>query len=197
VVGRQKTILPEASAEARIALRLDERDPWAHLAHGVVLFRMRQHGDAQGAFRRALDLNPNFALAHARLAQPLYLQGAYQQAIDSAEHALRLSPRDRLVGTYASLALAQAHFAAGRYSECVTWARNLVEKSPENGRGNVFLIAALAMEGDLPAAAEAHGTLLRFQSEFSLAWMNENYPHTGEMAERLREGLRSAGVPEK
>jgi adenylate cyclase len=63
---------------------------------------MRQHGDAQGAFRRALDLNPNFALAHARLAQPLYLQGAYQQAIDSAEHALRLSPRDRLVGALAS-----------------------------------------------------------------------------------------------
>jgi adenylate cyclase len=157
---------------------------------------MRQHGDAQRAFRRALDLNPNFALAHARLAQPLCLQGAYQEAIDSSEHALRLSPRDRLVGSYASLALAQAYFAAGLYSECVTWARSMIAKSPENGRGNVFLVAALAMEGDLPAAAEARGTLLGLQPEFSLAWMKENHPHTGEMAERLREGLRRAGIAE-
>jgi tetratricopeptide (TPR) repeat protein len=194
--GGTKSVVPEANAEARIALGLDERDPWAHLAHGVVLFRKRQHGDAQRAFHRALELNPNFALAHARLAQPLYLQEAHQEAIDSAEHALRLSPRDRLVGTYASLALAQAHFAAGRYSECVTWARNMIERSPENGRGNVFLTAGLAMEGDLPAAGEARGNLLRLQPEFSLAWMNENFPLTGEIAERLREGLRKAGVPE-
>jgi hypothetical protein len=72
----------------------------------------------------------------------------------------------------------------------------MIEKSPENGRGNVFLIAALAMEGDLPAAAVAHSTLLRLQPEFSLAWLNEKHPLTGEMAERLREGLRKAGVPE-
>jgi tetratricopeptide (TPR) repeat protein len=194
--GEIKTILPEASSAARIALDRDERDPWAHLAHGVALFRMRQHDDAQRAFRRALDLNPNFALAHARLAQPLCFQEAYQEAIDNAEHALRLSPHDRLVGTYALLALAQAHFAAGRYSECVTWARNMIEMSPENGRGDVFLIAALAMEGDLPAAAKAHRKLLTLQPEFSLAWMGENHPLTGEIAERLREGLRKAGVPE-
>jgi hypothetical protein len=29
-----------------------------------------------------------------------------------------------------------------------------------------------------------------------LAWMAENNPSMGEMAERLREGLRKAGVPE-
>ena len=146
--------------------------------------------------RRALELNPNFALAHAFLANALALQGAHQEAVDSAEHALRLSPRDRLVGTYASLAMANVHFAAGRYPECVTWARNMIEKSPGYLAGHFFLTAALAMEGDLTAAAEARGTLLRLQPEFSLTWMTENMPPTGEMAERLREGLRKAGVPE-
>ena len=62
-------------------------------------------------------------------------QGAHQEAVDSAEHALRLSPRDRPVGTYASLAMANVHFAAGRYPECVTWARNMIEKSPEYAPG--------------------------------------------------------------
>src|SRR5207248_9419376 len=118
------------------------------------------------------------------------------EAIVSAEHALRLSPHDRLVGTYASLALAQIHFAAGRYSQCVTWARNMIEKGPENGRGNVFLTAALAMEGDLIAASEARDTLLRLQPEFSLSWLTANAPQTGEFGERLCEGLRRAGVPQ-
>jgi len=45
-----------------------------------------------------MELNPNFALAHAFLANALILQGAHQEAVESAEHALRLSPRDRHVG---------------------------------------------------------------------------------------------------
>jgi tetratricopeptide (TPR) repeat protein len=158
---------------------------------------LRRSPESVRALRRALELNPNFALAHALLGNSLSLQGAYQEAVDSAEHALRLSPRDRVVATYASLALVQVHFAAGRYSECITWARNIIEKSPENARGNVFLTAALAMAGDVAAAAEARGTLLRLQPEFSVAWLTENGPQAGELAERLFDGLRKAGVPEK
>ena len=194
--GDMKTILPEASAEARIALGLDDRDPWAHLAHGVVLFRMRHQGEAERAYRRAVDLNPNFALAHARLAGSLAMQGTHQEAVDSAEHALRQSPRDRSVGTYASIAMATVHFAAGRYPECVTWARNVIEKSPELLPGHSVLTAALAMEGDLTAAAEARDTLLRLRPDYSLPWVTQNQAFTGELANRLYEGLRKAGVPE-
>jgi adenylate cyclase len=194
--GDLRTVAPEISAETQTALALDDRDPWAHLAQGNLFNRLRRYGEAVRSLRLALDLNPNFALAHALLGSPLALQGAHQEAVDSAEHALRLSPRDRSVGYYASLTMANVHFAAGRYPECVTWARNMIEKSPENLPGHFFLTAALAMEGDLTAAAEARGTLLRLQPEFSLTWMSENLLLTGERAERLREGLRKAGVPE-
>ena len=53
--------------------------------------------------------------------------------------------------------------------------------------------------GGSTAAAEARGTLLRLRPEFSLAWMTESLsmPITGEMAERLRDGLRKAGIPEE
>src|SRR4029077_20506963 len=116
---------------------------------------------------------------------------------DSAERALRLSPRDRSVGTYASMAMANVRFAAGRYSDCVTWARNIIEKSPESVPGHSVLTAALAMEGDLTAAAEARMTLLYLRPNFSLAWMMENFAPTGELADRLCEGLRKVGVPEE
>ena len=194
--GDFRVVMPEISAETRAALALDDRDPWAHFVQGNLFFRTRRFDDAARALRRALELNPNFALAHAFLGSSLNMQGAHQEAVDSAEHALRQSPRDRSVGTYASMTMANVHLKAGHYSECVTWARNIIEKSPEWVPGHSVLTAALAMEGDLTAAAEARETLLRLRPEFSLAWMNENQPFTGEIAERVREGLRKAGVPE-
>ena len=194
--GNLRMVVPEVSAETQTALALDDRDPWAHFAQGILQQRLRHPGDAVRSLRRALELNPNFALAHAFLGNALSLLREHQDAVDSAEHALRLSPRDRLVGYYASVALAQVHFAAGRYSECATWARNVIEKSPDFLPGHFHLAAALAMQGDLITAAEARDTLLRLQPEFSLIWMTENAPQTGELAERLCEGLRKAGVPE-
>ena len=92
--------------------------------------------------------------------------------------------------------MVQVLLAVGRYSECVTWARNMIEKSPGHPAGHVFLIAALAIVGDLTAAAEARDTLLCMRPGVSLAWMTENLPFTGELQERLGEGLRRAGVPE-
>ena len=64
------------------------------------------------------------------------------------------------------MAMANVHFAAGRYSECVTWARNLIEKSPGYLWGHFLLTTALALEGDLTAAAEARDTLVRLRPEF-------------------------------
>ena len=40
--------------------------------------------------------------------------------------------------------MATVHFTAGRYAECVTWARNMIEKIPETPPGHFILTAALA-----------------------------------------------------
>ena len=75
--GDLRTVMPEISAETRTALALDDRDPWAHFAQGNLLYRLRRFGDAARALRRALELNPNFALAHAFLGYVArYARGA-------------------------------------------------------------------------------------------------------------------------
>jgi adenylate cyclase len=194
--GDLRTVLLEVGAETQTALALDDRDPWAHFAQGMLHQRSRRFGEAARSLRRALELNPNFALAHAYLALPLAHQEAHQDAVDSAEHALRLSPRDRTVGYYASLAMAQVHFTAGRYADCATWALNMIEKSPENVPGHFFLTAALVMQGDMNAAAEARDTLMRLRPDYTLTLVTQNSPATGKLAECMRECLRKAGVPD-
>ncbi|MBV8338272.1 MAG: tetratricopeptide repeat protein, partial [Alphaproteobacteria bacterium] len=172
--GDIRTVLPEATSAARTALGLDERDPWAHLAHGTVLWRSKRHEESERVLRRALQLNPNFALAHALLARPLVIQGAHEEAVKCAEHALRLSPNDPLVGTYASFATALAHFATRRYAECIQWARKTIDKTPEYSPPHTLLIAAAAVQGETEAAAEALAARLRLRPDFSLAWASNN-----------------------
>jgi len=186
--------LQEALTEATTAVNFDERDAWAHLTYGIALWRMRRHGEAERAFRRALDLNPNFALALAFLGCPLATQGAYDEAVRSAERALRLSPADGLVSAYASFAMVFAHFAAARYADGIVWACRLIDKQPENLMANYLLVAAFAMHEDSKSAEEALATLLRLRPDISLTWVSDTTPLIGEVASRVLEGLREAGV---
>jgi adenylate cyclase len=193
--GDTKAILLEASAAARRALDLDERDSWAHMAHGMALWRMRCHGEAERAFRRALELNPNFALAHALLGMVLAAEEVHVEAVQIAQRALRLSPIDRLIDIYASLAISIAHFAASRYAESAAWARGIAERHPDYDTAYLMLAAAAAMHGDIEVAVKARATLLDRRPQFSLAWMHNNNPLTGDMLDRVVDGLRRAGIP--
>ena len=195
--GDFRAMAPEIEAEARTALTLDDRDPWAYLAHGNFLLRSRRFDDSVRAIRHALELNPNFALARAFLAVPLANLGHRQEAIDEALQAMRLSPNDRNVGAQASLALSVAHFSAGRYADCAAWARSLTEKSADHIAGHMFLTAALAMLDDEAALTEARAALLRVRPEFSLTWMGNNLPPSGELKEQLEIALRKAAIPEE
>jgi len=159
-LGDVASFFAEAQEEARAALTIDERDPWAHLTHGLVLYRQTRHGETERAFRRALELNPNFALAHAVLGLPLAYRGAHQDAIESAERAMRLSPNDPLIDRQATHTMAFAEFAAARYPECITWARKTIERHPGHLPPCHALIAATALLGDAVAAAEAMNALL-------------------------------------
>jgi adenylate cyclase len=110
---------------------------------------------------------------------------------------LRLSPSDPLVGAQASYAMATAHFTAGRYLDCVASARETIERYPEHVPTHYVLIAALAMGKDMAAAAEALATVLELGPAFSIAWLHENMPWTGDIRARLLEGLAEGGVPEE
>src|SRR5262249_42225107 len=57
---------PQVKQAETLAVRaavLDDSDPWAHLALGLVATARRRTNEAVEEFQRALDLNPNFAAA--------------------------------------------------------------------------------------------------------------------------------------
>jgi tetratricopeptide (TPR) repeat protein len=192
-----QTVSGEIDTATQTALAIDSRDPWAHFVRGNMLSRLRRFDEGEREIRRALDLNPNFALAHAFYGGALNGLGRYQETIASAERALRLSPNDPAVGNFAYLMTIGACFGAGRYDDCVARARSIVEQFPQDMRGLFFLAAGLEMRGDHMAAQQTAAAVLRLRPEFSLAWITQNLPLVGNLSERLHEALRKAGIPEE
>ena len=54
----------QAEVAARQAVALDDSDPWAHWALGLINLYSRRHDGAIGEFQRSIALNPNFAEGH-------------------------------------------------------------------------------------------------------------------------------------
>jgi ligand-binding sensor domain-containing protein len=71
----------------------DPGDAGALNALGVLLARRGYLGQAAARFRRVIELVPRFAGGYGNLANVLYEQGRYQDAVQSYETALRLEDR--------------------------------------------------------------------------------------------------------
>jgi TolB-like protein/Tfp pilus assembly protein PilF len=196
--GGIAAVLPLAATEAKMALRLDERDPWGHLTNGLVLWRMRRHRQAERSFRRALELNPNFALAYAYLGNTLADLGEHDEAIKSANRALRLSPSDRLIELRVFIARTHAYFAAEHYEASTAEAGNMIERFPEHPWGHILVVATAALQGDMDTAMAALPTALRMAPHrTTVAKLREDAPFVGNAMERFLAGLRKAGLPEE
>ena len=91
---------------------VDASDPRAYMVRGFVHYFRGAHDDAVADFRRALALNPNFAINLFTMAWCESLSGFTEEAREHAALGLRLSPRDNELWLgVAYLALAQASFA--------------------------------------------------------------------------------------
>jgi TolB-like protein len=185
----------EAAKLAARAAQLDDSDPWAHLALAWVAFTRRQTNEAGEEYRRALELNPNFAAAHGYLGLALALDGRASQAIENVEQAMRMSPRDPQNSMF-NAALASAHYQAGRYTEAVEYGRRAL--SPREGliAGHRIYIASLAQADRIDEARASLQRLREMHPDISIAWIEKYVPYTAGPMAKFVEGMRKAGVPE-
>ncbi len=183
----------EPAAIAGHAVELDDRDPWAHLALGYVALTRRQTDEAADEFQHALDLNPNFAAAHGYLCFALALDGRSDQAIPHGEQAIRMSPHDPQNALF-NVALAAAHYLAGRYTEAIGCARKAMQQRFGLTNGHRIYIASLAQAEKIDEARAALAKLQELQPENSVAWIERNIPYTPKPMAKFLEGMRKAGL---
>ncbi|HQR20308.1 MAG TPA: BTAD domain-containing putative transcriptional regulator [Burkholderiaceae bacterium] len=138
----------EAAGQSLLA---DERDPAAHWAMGRALWLRSQHEQCIAEIERAVDLSPNFALAHYALAFVHSQAGDPVAAVRAADCSRSLSPFDPLLfGMLGSRALALVR--SGDYDGAAAAAVQAAARP--NAHAHIHAIAAfsLALAGSIDEA---------------------------------------------
>ncbi len=118
------------------------------------------------------------------------------EAIAAAERAIRLSPNDPIIfNSY--LALCLAHLVAGRYEEALSWA----DRAWGSNAGLPALRLKLSLLGHLGRREEASECLAAPARDLSRTDRHRRDARCAkgmspELAARIAEGLRKAGLPE-
>jgi TolB-like protein len=182
---------------ARQAIEASGDDPHVLTTAGFTLAFLAGENDAAlSAIDRAIVVNPNFALAFGLRALVLVFLNRPDEAILAAQQAMRLSPHDPLTFLFVQ-ANAFAHLAAGRYEAGMPWADEALR---QNG-GLPALRFKLTFCGHLGRLNEAKECLRRLRElhpepTVSSVMRDVSRGVAPEIAARMAEGLRKAGVPE-
>jgi hypothetical protein len=168
--------------------------PRAHAVLAEVQSTDGEHDAAIRSARRAVELGPNDAEAHAALAATLVYAGLPSEAVGAAETALRLDPKPP---ASVLLIVGLALFLDGQYdraTEALEQARDL-----ETGLHEpiAFLAMAYAQAGR-QEQAEHEIEVLRPLTSLSIQFYRVMFAHhrRPEDLARILEGLRKAGLRE-
>jgi tetratricopeptide (TPR) repeat protein len=190
----------ETAETARLARRAAELgwDDAVALAWGGFALAYGVHDVDAGAalIDRALLLNPNLAEAwHFGGWVRIYL-GEPEVAIEHLVHAMRLSPLDPLTFV-AQIAIAFAHFFAGRYDDASSWAEKALREKPECHPALRIAAASNALAGRLEKARNAVARSRQLNPMPHISNLKNQIPlRRPEDLARYAEGLRKAGLPE-
>jgi tetratricopeptide (TPR) repeat protein len=194
----------EGERSAQRAIAIDDKEASAYYA---IAFYYAHRGDIESAVaaaRAAVDLNPNFALAHFRLGQILGFAGHLGASITAIDVGLRLSPNDPQAFFWLTFK-GWAQYLLGRYEEALKTAL-----AANRSRALPFVYRLLiATYGQLGLKAEAAAAIVEAKSvaeitrgkgvlstfDPNLPYAGANSPHADRSQLALaREGLRKAGL---
>jgi adenylate cyclase len=186
-----------ALRHARLAIAAGSDDATALAIAGLVIGFLdpRDYAAALDAFDRSLTLSPSSALALGFSAVTRAWRGESASAIQQAEQALRLSPFDPL-SNIRHMAIAIAHFVAGRFEEAAAAANRAAQAQPRFSPPYWMRAAALANLGRADEAKIVAQRLLEVQPQFTIASITSAPFANREILDALGNALRRVGLPE-
>src|ERR1700722_14255693 len=176
------------------------RNYWAHMWLGFVQIQTNRASRAIGELEQALSLNRNLGAAHAWMGQAKITMGHAEEAEAHVDQAFRLSPTDAVAFMWTHVR-GLAKFPLGADDEAVAFFRRSVDASRNYPLSHFYMAAALAHLGRLDEArAEVkagHALAPNYSIARFLTMAESDNPTYLKQRERILEGLRKAGVPEK
>jgi len=171
--------MPKARESARKALQLDDTLAEAHADMGMILFWYDYDWNAADReLRRAIELKPNSADAHAYYGWELTLAGRVDEGVAESKRAMELDPLSVEVNETAGQNLYFAH----QYDQAIEQLSKTLEMDKNYWVARMFLGAAYEAKGDLArAAAECKKAR---EAEPSIPWPLAELGHAYALAGR-------------
>jgi TolB-like protein/tetratricopeptide (TPR) repeat protein len=149
--------MPKAEAAAKKALLLDGSLAEAHSAIGLV--RHHYHWDWRGAetaYRKALELNPQYSPARLRYVWLLLALGRMKEAMLELKNAQTVALEfDPHFLAMVQATLAAAFYFSRQYDRAIAEAMKAVAMDPGSALPKYLLVRAFARKGEFPKIAEA------------------------------------------
>ncbi|MGB8583602.1 MAG: winged helix-turn-helix domain-containing protein [Candidatus Sulfotelmatobacter sp.] len=167
-------------AAARRAIELDDQLPEAHTALGFIA---ENHDwdwrTAEQEYRRAIQLNPNYATGHQLYAECLALQGRFDEAFPEIERARQLDPLSLIIATDNGAILFFAH----QYDRAIEQFRAVLEMDPNFPRAHMLINVYVQKGLFADALADAEGWRRGQGRNWSWGALAYIYGRSGQRAE--------------
>lgn len=200
IQGVKEETLKEALTLAERALSLAQGDPLVMTPVAQTLAQLGQHERALQMIEAALLKAPGLAMCHATHAAINLAMGEAREALQAANRALELSPRDMAASAFLVI-LGNAEMLLGNLEASLAHARNAQKfaSGTEQHWGVATTHAnVLALMGRTEEAREVYATGRRAHPDASIEGYVQsiNMAMKEPVAEKLLEGLRKAGIVE-
>ena len=137
--------MPKARDAALKALSLDDRLAEAHTALGGVLnYYDYDFAGAEREYKRAIELNPNYATAHQWYGELLTHLGRHEESLAEMRRALQIDPLSLIINR----AEGESYLFARRYDEAIAQLRKTIELEPNFATAHDTLGSAYQIKGD-------------------------------------------------
>ncbi len=175
--------VPKVFSAAGKALELDPQLTEAHVLLGQTLERDWRWRESEAEYKRAIELSPSDAGAHAGFAHWLLCQGRTEEALSWARRAQELDPM-ALYGVQIGWIL----FQARRYDEAIRELRTVLTIEPDNTFALWFLGFALSGAEQFDEAIQVLERVasISHRSSGVLGVLVRAYARGGRRAEALR-----------
>ncbi len=174
----------QARQLAEKALALNDSLVEAHTALGRISQQEWDWAGAERAYRRAIDVNPSYALARVWYAQYLYGMERFDEAVAQAERAQRLDPVSSYVNTLAGM----AYLLAGQADKArATWQR-VIDLDPMQSLASRYMAESYLKDRNYHRAIGVLEKAVTYtpKDNFLLGALAYTYARAGRREEALR-----------
>ena len=181
--GAPRDFFPKAMVAAHRATKLDETSAEGHSALAMLVLFDFKFKESEEEFRRAIELNPNYATAHHWFGNSLLVTlGRFDEAIKEGERAVELDPLSLIINAD----LGSTLMIARRYDDAIVQLRRTLALDGNFGYAHWNLGEALYLKGDVPAAiSEYEKAVVLDDDPQILALLGRAYADTGKREQAL------------